>query len=380
MKKTAIVIGAGIVGLATARALAVRGYKVTIFERNGFAIGASVRNFGMVWPIGQATGAMFNQAMLSRKIWKEICVEANIWHNEVGSLHLAYHDDELQVVKEYAEINHSSRDCVLLNPAQTLEKSPAVNPDGLKGALWSGEEMIIESRVAIQQVATYLVEKYDAEFHWNTAISRLIQTRVFSGQRSWEADEVFICSGADFETLYPEIFSTIPITKCKLQMLRLVSQPDHWRIGPSLCGGLSLIHYPGFKSAASSLPALRKRYEEEYKMYLDWGIHVMVSQNGAGELTVGDSHEYGLTHDPFDKAFINDMILKYLKTFTRLKDSTLLQTWQGIYPKMTNGESNLIIQPEENITIINGMGGNGMTLSFGLCEQYFAGRKDQVIN
>ena len=96
--KSAIIIGAGIVGLATARALAIRGYKVTIFERNERAVGASIRNFGMVWPIGQATGPLFERAMLSRSIWKQICSEAKIWHDEVGSLHMAYEDDELQVI------------------------------------------------------------------------------------------------------------------------------------------------------------------------------------------------------------------------------------------------------------------------------------------
>lgn len=119
--KSAIIIGAGIVGLATARALALRGYNVTIFERNERAVGASIRNFGMIWPIGQATGPLFERAMLSRSIWKEICTEANVWHNEVGSLHLAYHDDELQVIKEYVEVNHNHRDCALLTTEQALK-------------------------------------------------------------------------------------------------------------------------------------------------------------------------------------------------------------------------------------------------------------------
>ena len=374
-RRSAIIIGAGIVGLATARALASRGWQVRIFERNETAIGASIRNFGMIWPIGQATGPMYDRAMLSRRIWKAICTEAKIWHNESGSLHLAYHQDEMQVLEEYAQENGTRRDCSVLTANQAMQKSDAINPASLIGGLWSGEEMIIESRVAVQQVAAYLEQKYEIEFHFNKAIARVEGNRVFSGKNSWQADEVFICSGADFETLYPEIFKETQITKCKLQMMRLVGQPDQWRIGPSLCGGLSLIHYPGFKSAPT-LPALRERYEQEYAEYLKWGIHVMVSQNGEGELTVGDSHEYGLTHDPFDKAFIYDMILSYLKTFTRFKDDTVLQTWQGIYPKMTNGESSFITEPESKVTIINGLGGNGMTLSFGLCEQFIQQKID----
>ena len=369
--KSAIIIGAGIVGLATARALALRGYKVTIFERNERAVGASIRNFGMIWPIGQATGPLFERAMLSRSIWKEVCTEANIWHDEVGSMHLAYHDDELQVISEYVDVNQSYRDCGLLTPEEALQKSPAVNPDGLKGALWSGEEMIVESRVAIGQVAKYLAEKYGVEFHWNTAISQIEHPKVISGNRTWEADEIFVCSGADFETLYPELFLETNITKCKLQMMRLVTQPDEWRIGPSLCGGLSMIHYPGFQAAAS-LPALRKRYEEQYAEYLKWGIHVMVSQNGSGELTIGDSHEYGLVHDPFDKEFINTMITSYLQTFASFKDWKMLQSWHGIYPKMMNGATELIADVAPGVTIINGIGGNGMTLSFGLCEEYIS--------
>jgi FAD dependent oxidoreductase TIGR03364 len=372
-KNNAIVIGAGIVGLATARALAIRGYKVTVFERNERAVGASIRNFGMIWPIGQATGPLFERAMLSRSIWKEICTEARIWHDEVGSLHLVYHADELRVISEYVEVNQQYRDCGLLSAKQAAQKSPAVNSKGLKGALWSGEEMIIESRVAVGQVAQYLAEKYDVEFNWNTAISEIDHPKVMSGGRSWEADEIFVCSGADFETLYPELFLQTEITKCKLQMMRLVSQPDDWRIGPSLCGGLSMIHYPGFQAAAS-LPELRKRYEDQYAEYLKWGIHVMVSQNGSGELTIGDSHEYALVHDPFDKAFINDLITAYLQTFANFKDWKLLQSWHGIYPKMTDGATELIVDIAPGVTVINGVGGNGMTLSFGLCEEYIEKR------
>jgi glycine/D-amino acid oxidase-like deaminating enzyme len=117
------------------------------------------------------------------------------------------------------------------------------------------------------------------------------------------------------------------------------------------------------------LPELKQYFEEQFPAHLDWGIHVMVSQNNQGELTIGDSHEYGLNPDPFDKEFINRMILDYLSSFARFKDDTILETWHGIYPKLTNGETELVISPEPGIWIVNGLGGAGMTLSFGLAEE-----------
>ena len=74
--RSAIVIGAGIVGLATARALALQGFSVRVFERSEKAVGASIRNFGMIWPIGQAAGKMYDRATRSRNIWKEIAPRA----------------------------------------------------------------------------------------------------------------------------------------------------------------------------------------------------------------------------------------------------------------------------------------------------------------
>ena len=367
-KPSAIVIGAGIVGLSTARALAIRGYKVSVFERSSRPVGASIRNFGMIWPIGQPLGIMYERAMLSRSIWKSITESAKIWHEESGSLHLAYYEDEFGVLKEFVAANEHLRDCKMLSSGEILKLSPTVNAKGLLGGLFSREEMIIEPRIAMMQISNYLKEKYNVNFFWDTAITKVEEHKVRSGKFKWRADEIYICSGSDFETLYPDLYKTTEITKCKLQMMRMSCMSENQNIGASLCGGLSLIHYPSFKRCPS-LPFLQARFEKEYPEYIKLGIHVMVSQNGSGDLTIGDSHEYGLTFDPFDHASINKLILDYLKTFAVIQDYQIVQNWHGIYPKMKNGQTELIVEPEKGITIINGLGGNGMTLSFGLCEQ-----------
>ena len=368
LKPSAIVIGAGIVGLAITRALHAKGWTVTVIERHPKAQGASVRNFGMVWPVGQPQGPAFNRAMRSREIWLEMSHKAEFFAEKTGSLHLAYSDLELQVAEEYVRAMSGIKSAELLSPEQTRTKSPAAKMEGLKGALWTEDELIVDPREAIHKTGRYLESLDGIEFVWNRAVSRIEGNRVFSGQKSWSADRIFVCSGADFETLYPEIFESTPITKCKLQMMRLVQQPENWRIGPPLCAGLSFIHYKGFQ-VAPSLEKLKEVYQDQYPELIEWGIHVMVSQNGLGELTIGDSHEYGLDLSPFDREDVNRMILDFLKSFAQFKDWRIGSAWHGIYPKMNNGATEFVRQIDETVTIVNGLGGNGMTLSFGLGEE-----------
>jgi FAD dependent oxidoreductase TIGR03364 len=371
--RSVLVIGAGIVGLAMARAFARRGYKVTVLERSVKANGASVRNFGMVWPIGQPKGDLYQRALMSRHIWEETAREAKISFDPVGSLHLAFNQQEATVLEEFFEQEKDHRPIRMISSGEISGISPAARPEGLLAGLFSDDELIVDPREAIAKLPAWLSEKYGVRFHWQTSVNTITGQSVHTANgQSFTADLVFVCSGADFETLYPEVYATLPIVKCKLQMMRMVSQPGNWRIGPALCGGLSLIHYRSFQSA-SSLAELHQYYKDTCPAYLDWGIHVMVSQNAAGELTIGDSHEYGLNPNPFDKQFINRMILDYLFSFARFKDETIQETWHGIYPKLTNGDTEMFLQPSPGVWIVNGLGGAGMTLSFGLSEE-IAGR------
>ncbi len=326
----------------------------------------------MIWPIGQPDGSMYERAVRSRKVWKEIAEATGFWFNECGSLHLAYQEDEWNVLQELNEVfNANGRPVNLMGPAEINGKIDGVNQENLMGGLFSKTEMIIDPREAMAALPAYLSANHDVHFIWNANVTAIENNTVKFAGESMQADMICICSGADFETIYPEKFSSVELTKCKLQMMRFVNMDEQFKIGTSLCGGLSLIHYESFK-AASSLPLLKKRYQKELPEYLRLGIHVMVSQNGKGELTVGDSHEYGSTFAPFDEAYINELITSYLKTFAVTDKWKLIQSWHGIYPKMTNGKTDIFLEAEKGVYIINGLGGAGMTLSFGFAEEVIA--------
>jgi len=98
------VVGAGILGLAHAYSAARRGRRVVVLERDLRASGASVRNFGLLWPVGQPHGCMYDMALSSRAAWIDILKDARLPYWPDGSLHVVYREDEAAVAREFAEL------------------------------------------------------------------------------------------------------------------------------------------------------------------------------------------------------------------------------------------------------------------------------------
>ncbi|HEY9006314.1 MAG TPA: TIGR03364 family FAD-dependent oxidoreductase [Ohtaekwangia sp.] len=361
------IVGAGIVGLAHAYMALRKGYKVVLFEREQFAIGASVRNFGLVWPIGQEPGVGLDRALRARQHWEEISKEAGFWMKPNGSLHLAYHEDEWNVLNEFIDLyKGTAYKCSLITADEIIKRSPAVRKLNLKGGLWSETEGTVYAREAIRRIPLWLQEKYGLIIKFGHVVTEIDMPLIKTARESWRVDKVYICSGADFETLYPEVYDQHPVSKCKLHMMKAVTEkPVH--IGPTLCAGLTLRHYAAF-GKCPSLKLLDERYDKQSEDFKKHGVHVLLAQNEAGELIIGDSHHYSRTVEPFDPEFINEIILNYLHEFVDLGNYKITERWHGIYSKL-QGNISLVLEPQPHVTIVNGLGGAGMSLSFGLAEE-----------
>jgi FAD dependent oxidoreductase TIGR03364 len=361
------VVGGGILGLAHAYVLARKGKRVVLFEKNNRAAGASARNFGMVWPIGQPAGEMHQMALRSKTIWLEALKAARLSFRPTGSLHVAHREDEADVLREFAEIGpRAGYACQWLSAEETLRRSAAIEPNGLHGALWSDTEFTVDPREVVANFRRYL-EEIGVQCRYGAAVNRIEIPVVETTAERWEVDSAIVCAGDDFLTLYPGVFAASGITRCKLQMMRTGPQPDGWQLGPALAAGLTLRFYKAF-TICGTLARLEARIASDKPDYEKWSIHVLASQTADGAITLGDSHEYGLDPSPFDRTDVDELILREARTFLRLPSWRIAERWHGVYalhPERPFFES----EPATGVRIVTAPGGSGMTLSFGLAER-----------
>src|SRR6202043_2462352 len=139
----------------------------------------------------------------------------------------------------------------------------------------------------ISRLTQYLCE-IGVSMYFGNAITHVEPPLLETGAGPHEADVVILCSGDDFETLFPQVFRAIGLTRCKLQMMRTAPQPGAWQLGPSLAAGLTLRFYKAFQ-ICSTLAKLKERVAHEKPEYERYLIHVLVSQTADGAITLGDS-------------------------------------------------------------------------------------------
>lgn len=371
-----LVVGGGIVGIGTAWAAAKSGAKTAVFEASPQASGATVRNFGMIWPIGQPMGERLGLALRARELWLELAAKTAIPFEKCGSLHLAHHEDEWDTLQEFVHEYCDSRlSLSLLSPQETARRTQAAKGDGLFGSMYSESECRVDARITGELLRNYLQSCLAVAWHSPCPIVAIEDevVRTAAGQ-SYSADQIFVCTGSDLDRLYPEVYREAGLKRCKLQMLRTVRQPSLGSLGPHLASGLTLRHYEAFQHCPSQ-QLVRQRIAASAPLLDRFGIHVMLSQSSGGEIVLGDSHEYDEAIQPFDNSLIDELILQELRKVFVLPSWEIESRWHGIYAKYPQGpfwtanstQNSRITNPR--VTLINGFGGAGMTLALAATEQ-----------
>lgn len=142
----AIVVGAGVVGLAVARKLALAGREVMILEAEAaFGTQASARNSevihaGIYYPAGSLKGTL---CVRGKELLYAYCAERGIGHRRIGKILIASEEAELSALAGYAK--KAAANGVPLAPLTAVEVArlePAVKA---VAGLFSGSTGIVDS-------------------------------------------------------------------------------------------------------------------------------------------------------------------------------------------------------------------------------------------
>lgn len=363
-----VVVGAGIVGLATALAAARKGRNVAVIERNARAVGASIRNFGFVTVSGQKAGEHWARARRTRDVWAEIVDEAGIAVLHRGLVMPAYRAEAEAVLDAFLATS-MGEDCRRLTVAEACGQVPSLRAQGMRGALYSPHELRVESKEAIPKLAAWLERRHGVAFHWNTAVLGVEGERVDTSRGPLRAQATVICPGDDFNTLFPERIAPHGLRICTLQMMRVAPERPV-QFGAAVMSDLSFGRYEGFAELPEGR-VLSTRLDAELAEMRALGIHVIAVQSADGSLVVGDSHVYGDAPEPFAQDHIDALVLEAFDEIFDMPGRRIAARWTGTYASASDRVV-LVDRPAANIRIAMVTGGTGASTGFALGEEVVA--------
>jgi FAD dependent oxidoreductase TIGR03364 len=182
------------------------------------------------------------------------------------------------------------------------------------------------------------------------------------------ADRVAVCPGDDFNGLYADRLRNYPLTRCKLQMLRLAD--PGFRLPGAMMSDLGLGRYLGYADLDAAVP-LKARLAGEQGDHLKHGIHLIVVQSGDGSLVVGDSHHYASTPDPFSHDEIDALILAEFSAALGIEPPPIVERWIGTYASAADRPL-LIDMPEASVRVAIVTCGAGASTGFAIGEELIA--------
>ena len=150
------VIGAGVTGLAAARALAARGHSTCVLERHARAgLDTSTHNSGVIhagiyYPPGSLKARL---CVEGRRLMYAFCARYNVPHRQSGKLIVAHDDGEvrqLEALKVRGDGNGVDG-LELVDRAFIVAREPAVS--GV-AALWSPESGVVEAEALVKTLVT----------------------------------------------------------------------------------------------------------------------------------------------------------------------------------------------------------------------------------
>ena len=241
----ALVVGAGVIGLACAWRVAQRGLRVCVLERDAPGSGASGVAAGMLAPVGEATwgeDAFLALAQRSHALWPRFAEELRAASGReigllaAGALHVAFDRDEAEALERRYELMLSlGLEASRLRASECRRLEPGLAP-GVAAGISAPHEAALDPRLLLAALRD-AAERAGAELRERAEVAEVLVeagaargVRLSSGEQL-RAGAVILAAGAWSATgLLPPVASP-PVRPVKGQILVLAGPA-----GAPVCG------------------------------------------------------------------------------------------------------------------------------------------------
>ncbi|MEU1617927.1 TIGR03364 family FAD-dependent oxidoreductase [Streptomyces sp. NPDC005722] len=357
-----LIVGAGALGTLHAWHAVTRGHEVVHLERETEARGASVRNFGLVWVSGRASGAELETAQRARELWQRIGEQVpGVGFRANGSLTVVRTEAERAVAEQaLASADAAARGMKWLDADEVRHRNPALRGE-FTGALLCERDAAVESRVALPALRAHLAATGRYTFLPGREVRDVTTGTVRDDHGdTHHGDTVVLATGAHLTGLVRELAGPgLPVRRVRLQMAQ--TDPLDEPLTTSVADADSFRYYPAY--AGTTLDALRAG-QPQPPVAAHHRMQLLMVQRLDGGLTIGDTHEYDepfafdVTEDPYDHltATAEALLGRPLPRVRR--------RWAGVYAQCT--DPSLVVHRSrvaDGVWLVTGPGGRGMTCS-----------------
>jgi D-hydroxyproline dehydrogenase subunit beta len=356
MTSDVVIVGAGIVGAACARALARDGFRLTIVEAEVIGGGATAAGMGHV-AVMDDSPAQLALTSYSQRLWRELAAELpeDCEVDRCGTLWVAADEEQLAAAREkQTTLRGHCTDAELLDAKQLAEAEPQLRP-GLAGGLLQPDDLIVYPPC----VARWLIGQaraLGAEVRSGArAVSLGGDCVVLADGTRLSARCVVNAAGAAGAKLTPDV----PIRPRKGHMAITNRYPGFIR--------RQLVELGYVKSAAGTASE---------------SVAFNVQPRHTGQVLIGSSRQYGVESHEVEMAILGRMLRGAIDYLPGLADLSVIRTWTGF--RAATEDKLPLIGPwpkTPGLFLASGHEGLGITTSLATAEllaDMLAGRPSRI--
>lgn len=313
-----IVVGAGVVGLAIARALALSGREVLVAEASeGIGTGASARNSevihaGLYYPAGSLKARL---CVRGKGLMYEYCAQRGISHQRLGKLIVATDAQQATQLEDIAQ-------CARLNGVDDLQYLSAQAALQLEPALHCTAALLSPSTGIVDSHALMLAYQGDAENHGAQCV---FYTPLLSGRVRPEGGFELQFGGEDAMTLSCNVLINASGIHAPTLARRIEGIPASHIPQEYMCKG-------SYFTLSGRAPFSRLIYP--VPQHAGLGVHLTLDLGGQTKFGPDtewvDVEDYSL--DPRRADVFYEAVRRY---WPALKDGALEPGYTGIRPKIS---------------------------------------------